>query len=197
MNLTALIDLLLRHAEIVVNDLVGVVRRGSALVLGGFPVTSLLVAKSSEDKSATLRAVVTALSAATKPEEHVEVRDAETRVNATISLSELSVKLMCAASECHDIDDDDIAFVSDTAIATLLGCLCDYSVDNRGDVGSWVRESAMKCFPVLVAALQTRNALTADQSQNIMAALLKQAFEKIDRIRCQALVTLVQLVRWW
>ena len=185
--------LLLRHAEIVVNDLVGVVRRGSALVLGGFPVTSLLAAKNSEDKSATLRAVITALSVATKPEEDVELRDAETRVNATISLSELSVKLMCA--ECHDIDDDDIAFVSDTAIATLLGCLCDYSVDNRGDVGSWVRESAMKCFPVLVAALQMRNALAADQSQNIMTALLKQAFEKIDRIRCQALVTLVQLVR--
>ena len=185
--------LLLRHAEIVVNDLVGVVRRGSALVLGGFPVTSLLAAKNSEDKSATLRAVITALSVATKPEEDVEMRDAETRVNATISLSELSVKLMCA--ECHDIDDDDIAFVSDTAIATLLGCLCDYSVDNRGDVGSWVRESAMKCFPVLVAALQMRNALAADQSQNIMTALLKQAFEKIDRIRCQALVTLVQLVR--
>jgi hypothetical protein len=32
----------------------------------------------------------------------------------------------------------------ETVVGALLACLKDYSTDNRGDVGSWVREAAMQ-----------------------------------------------------
>lgn len=128
--------LLLRYVEIVVNDFVGVVRCGLAFVLGGFFVISFFVAKNSEDKSVILCVVIMVLLVVMKLEEDVEMRDVEMWVNVMISFLELSVKLMCV--ECYDIDDDDIVFVLDIVIVILFGCLCDYSVDNCGDVGLWV-----------------------------------------------------------
>lgn len=97
----------------------------------------------------------------------------------------------------------------------------DYCMDNRGDVGSWVREAAMDAIPFLLAAAQrTRasrcDAETSDGEDNpigdstqtgehitlaltnvttIVAVLLKQAAEKIDRVRSAAFAALVQTLR--
>ena len=74
--------------------------------------------------------------------------------------------------------------------ACLVGC-SDYATDNRGDVGSWVREAAMRTMggvlnaltslyhgnPLLLSLLPTR---LLDQC---VGALLQQAVEKIDRGR--------------
>ena len=40
-----------------------------------------------------------------------------------------------------------VATVAGEVIDTLLGCMEDYCTDNRGDVGSWVREAAMEGAP--------------------------------------------------
>lgn len=69
----------------------------------------------------------------------VDQRDAETRRNAVIGLINVvrTVGPQCQSSEglnpeqCKKIYD---AFIQ---------CLSDYCTDNRGDVGSWVREQAM------------------------------------------------------
>ena len=83
-------------------------------------------------------------------------------------------------------------------ITTLYKALDDYALDRRGDVGSWVREEAMKALTVLVQLLiQTSTEdspeaktivenLGCDQPQffeTYVGSLLQQLAEKIDRIR--------------
>ena len=193
--------LLLKHADVLDSEPLGVIRRGSALVLGGFPPRMLCGphATSIEDtEHPAWRLAFAALVRATEPEENVELRDAETRVNAAYSLVEMVVSMLSFAHEARESSSltvSDIKFMSDCAVNTLLNCLHDYCVDNRGDVGSWIREAAMKSLPVLVGALQRHDALSSAQAQIIVQNVLKQSLEKIDRVRCQAIATLVQLVR--
>ena len=61
----------------------------------------------------------------------------------------------------------------------------------RGDVGSWVREAAMAAMPpslVLLClldpeAVQVSADEQADLTQRVMQALLKQAAERLARLR--------------
>lgn len=95
---------------------------------------------------------------------------------------------------------------------SLLAALEDYSVDNRGDVGSWVREAAMygleKCTYILcnkdssVSLIKsqgsgskvqnTGNVIGNDQMQplfdsniaaSVVGGIVKQAVEKMDKMR--------------
>lgn len=95
---------------------------------------------------------------------------------------------------------------------TLLGALEDYSVDNRGDVGSWVREAAMygleKCTYILckkdlsVSQRKSQCSDSKDQSKgqvigndevrplfdsniaaSVVGGIAKQAVEKMDKMR--------------
>ena len=74
-------------------------------------------------------------------------------------------------------------------------------MDNRGDVGSWVREAAMDAIPDLAAAAQaagggeTSGTLRPDRAREIVSALLKQAAEKIDRVRAAAGAALASMLR--
>jgi hypothetical protein len=52
--------------------------------------------------------------------------------------------------------------------AALLAALDDYSVDNRGDVGSWVREAALNAlerWTLRMASVPSTQLITADMSQ--------------------------------
>jgi len=96
--------------------------------------------------------------------------------------------------------------IVDRVVTALLLAMEDYQADNRGDVGSWVREAAMIGLEKLVCKLANISAaiqqqpqnespstneeeqpspplLTPDLSRKVMNALLKQSVEKIDRIR--------------
>lgn len=75
------------------------------------------------------------------------------------------------------------------ATALLIG-LDDYATDNRGDVGSWVREASMVGLDSLLLKLARIQLARPDTliyppllSQRVFPALLKQAVEKIDRVR--------------
>ena len=85
------------------------------------------------------------------------------------------------------------------ALATALEAFEDYAIDNRGDVGSWVREAAMRvCVRLVrVATGSGRAGLLAEGaaapeggactlSTAIAASIVKQAAEKIDRVRATA-----------
>ena len=82
-------------------------------------------------------------------------------------------------------------------------CLKDYSMDNRGDVGSWVREAAMLALERLVPLVVARDAQRGSHElawlsdalvKRILDALVQQLCEKIDRIRLRAGATLRALV---
>lgn len=184
--------LLLTHANVVVHEPLGVIRRGSALILGSMPTRMLAAPISSTDQTPAWKTAFEALIKASIPEANADTRDAETRVNATMSLTDLAIALLdsLSASEAER--------VAERAIDALLECLGDYSVDKRGDVGSWVREASMGGLPLIIAAVQKYGvgaSLSDARATRVFAALLKQASEKIDRTRMQALRTLVLLTR--
>lgn len=73
---------------------------------------------------------------------------------------------------------------------SLFNALEDYSVDNRGDVGSWVRTSAMngleKCTYILCKrdkSVGSESFFDANIATNLVGGLVKQAVEKMDRLR--------------
>ena len=126
--------------------------------------------------------------------------DAEARRNSVLALSTLCSAL--GAAVCEALQPPSSAAVSaspqrlcDVALRAFVEGLDDYATDNRGDVGSWVREAAMKAIERLalqVAALQRLEedgalsegrGFPAAAIREVVCALLKQAVEKIDRVR--------------
>lgn len=88
----------------------------------------------------------------------------------------------------------------------ILKNLEDYSTDQRGDVGSWIREESMKCLGLvvpIVTQLERPNLngmeedvyISVESHTQIIGKVLKQASERIDRTRVcagQTLETILQ-----
>lgn len=66
--------------------------------------------------------------------------------------------------------------------------LTEYTQDNRGDIGAWVREAALLGLQGLTLALCKVNAslLAKDTVTKVVAGAIQQAVEKIDRTRALA-----------
>ncbi len=80
---------------------------------------------------------------------------------------------------------------------TLLADMEDYTIDSRGDIGSWIREASMNCFlQTLKCAAMYCTEYLEDRQRNsrLMSALLKQAVEKIDRVRVTAGSVLIPIL---
>ena len=85
------------------------------------------------------------------------------------------------------------------AFAAVMAAFGDYAMDNRGDVGSWVREAAMAVGASMLRLQVTETSaqggeLIAEMCQRMFPALVKQAVEKIDRLRGVAGTTLQGLL---
>ncbi|XP_054834782.1 tubulin-specific chaperone D [Eublepharis macularius] len=70
----------------------------------------------------------------------------------------------------------------------LLDGLNDYTTDNRGDVGAWVREAAMTSLMEMTLLLTQHEPalINSNVSKQIMCCLAQQSAEKIDRFRAHA-----------
>lgn len=64
----------------------------------------------------------------------------------------------------------------------LLKALEEYTIDNRGDIGAWVREASMNVLHQLLKACPV-DRVEADIVHSIMSCLAQQSVEKIDRTR--------------
>ncbi|XP_031113928.1 tubulin-folding cofactor D [Ipomoea triloba] len=123
-------------------------RRGSALAVGILP--SGFLAKGWKN-------VLSKLCRACEIEENPEDRDAEARVNAVKGLVSVCETLTHTKQISDFFSEEDcislFLVIKNEVIQSLLRALDDYSVDNRGDVGSWVREAAIegleKCTYIL------------------------------------------------
>lgn len=182
-------------------------KRGSALALSVLPYEFLI---------ADWRIILKTLCAACLVPENPDDRDAETRVNAVRGLATVCETLTGA---CIDStlsvpasEESLLDVIKNAVVDCLFKALEDYSVDNRGDVGSWVREAAMealeKCNYIICRSLtvftgsgiKMRQAYTLDEGymsdmqkenslfdSNLAARLIggiaKQAVEKIDKVR--------------
>lgn len=76
-------------------------------------------------------------------------------------------------------------------VPVLQDCLQDYSVDARGDVGSWTREAAVAAFRHLVNDPRTA-AEAANVLRTIVPGCLQQCFGKIDNLRSTAVALLAE-----
>lgn len=133
-------------------------------------------------------------------QENPEDRDAEARVNAVKGLVSVC-ETLTRERECLDTlmeeDDKSLHFlIRNNVMTTLFKALDDYSVDNRGDVGSWVREAAMdgieRCSYILCKKEQkcstsengeARSFFDADLATTLVGGIIKQAVEKMDKLR--------------
>lgn len=76
-----------------------------------------------------------------------------------------------------------------SALEALLGGFSDYTTDQRGDVGSWVRASTIGAFSALVCAgtLLSGRGRGRQGGQGVVdcavGAMAKQAVERLDGVR--------------
>lgn len=150
-------------------------------------------------------------------QENPEDRDAEARVNAVKGLISVCETLTQAQehSSIHSGEDEISLFhlIKDEVMASLFKALNDYSVDNRGDVGSWVREAAMDGLEMCTYILCKRDSMSsttkpqgvesiselpnsfteernktnslfdANLATDLVSGIIKQAVEKMDKLR--------------
>lgn len=141
------------------------VRRGSALAIGVFPnelLTSqwrnVLLKLCGCCKIEVIYAVANITSILSQVQllcyqntsllqENPEERDAEARVNAVKGLVSVCETLVSGReNNANSFTENDFSlfiFIKNEVMTSLFKALDDYSVDNRGDVGSWVREAAL------------------------------------------------------
>ncbi|XLU32219.1 hypothetical protein S245_068285 [Arachis hypogaea] len=114
------------------------VRRGSALAIGVLPYELL---------AGQWRNVALKLCGCCAIEKNPEDRDAEARVNAVRGLISICETLISGREDAAtSLIENDISLsvlIKNEVMMSLFKALDDYSVDNRGDVGSWVREAAL------------------------------------------------------
>lgn len=144
-------------------------------------------------------------------------RDAEARVNAVKGLvSVCEILTQDKTNSDITLGENDISLfllIKNEVMMCLLKALDDYSVDNRGDVGSWVREVAMdglaRCTYILckrdfvdytgrsfegepMVEFHDRDMIENNQlspffdkslATDIIGGICKQAVEKMDKLR--------------
>ncbi|XP_057955692.1 tubulin-folding cofactor D isoform X2 [Malania oleifera] len=195
------------------------VRRGSALAIGVLPYEFL---------EKRWRVVLLRLCRSCAIEDIPEDRDAEARVNAVKGLVSVCETLTEAKehSDFLPMEDDMSLFllIKNEVMMSLFKALDDYSVDNRGDVGSWVREAAIdgleRCTYMLckkdtmifqskqygvesslekpnsevVENRQTRSLFDVNLANCVVGGIVKLAVEKIDKLRETAAKTLQRIL---
>jgi tubulin-specific chaperone D len=161
-------------------------RRGFTLALGALP-KHLLVPR--------LEEIVSRLLSSIRVEKEKSKRDAETRRNSARSIIRVvrSVGVECGGKDVEMlVSKDQISSIFDG----LIGGMNDYSIDRRGDVGSWVRMASMESLEELTTILaDTEHRLSQSNVVLMMANVCRQMADKIDRVREAAGKTLERLLR--
>ncbi|KAI8636410.1 tubulin folding cofactor D C terminal-domain-containing protein [Parasitella parasitica] len=161
-------------------------RRGYGLALGKIDY---------HQHSGWLHKVIMQLCSSSQVQENPVANDAESKRNAVIGLHEILANLGDDIKSAVSYDDFQIV------MSSLEACLTDYSTDQRGDVGSWVRIPSMELLNEVlarVAKLDVRSVgqryLEKSSTSHLLAALLKQSVERIDKVRSIAGRVLCDLI---
>ena len=144
-------------------------------------------------------------------------------MNSVRGLISVCETLTASFDQSSNGGDSLYAYIKDYVMRALFRALDDYAVDNRGDVGSWVREAAMdalkRCSFILckrdIVALRAASATGHESelgdmevnasstahllfdsgiAQDLVAGIAKQAVEKIDKMREIAIKTMQRIL---
>lgn len=140
-------------------------------------------------------------------QDNPEYRDAEARVNAVRGLVGVCGTLTEAREPLCVLSEEDITslylLIKTDVMMSLFKALDDYSVDKRGDVGSWVRLAAIdgleRCAQILCerdhhfcSGIKIDDILNnshktslfdSELATRLVAGIAKQAVEKLDKVR--------------
>lgn len=141
------------------------VRRGAALAFGKFP--TWLIARYPR----IIDAILTSLHL----ENNTAVADVESRVYAIQSIPHV----LEFAINSNDFDR------IGQSLDSLLVALEDYSTDNRGDIGSWVREAAaISAVDILcMCSLAAFEPSLVTKSRLLVCKIIRLTIERIGRVR--------------
>ncbi|KAF5295539.1 hypothetical protein FQR65_LT10402, partial [Abscondita terminalis] len=151
---------------------VQVIRMGHALALGAMPAFML-----GPYLERTIKALLKTLII-TKD----TLKWAECRKDALKALSSIFVTMKFYFKS--DFTEEFLNVIYDS----LLNALSEYTQDNRGDIGAWVREAAMTTLQTLTLLLAKHrpDVLVQEIVSKVAAGVAQQAVEKIDRTRALA-----------
>lgn len=83
---------------------------------------------------------------------------------------------------------------------SFIDALTDYSTDQRGDIGSWIRIIALESLGKALALLQAPTSLTRSVVEEALGGIFKQSVEKLEPCRAEAYKTLKNIrtagIRW-
>ncbi|XP_020697787.1 tubulin-folding cofactor D isoform X1 [Dendrobium catenatum] len=132
--------------------------------------------------------------------------DAEARVNAVRGLVSVCETLTRGSSNSSSEENSIHSFIKNDVMRTLFDALDDYAIDNRGDVGSWVRDAAMdaleRCtyilckYDNLMASNQLSTLFDETIATELIKGIAKQAVEKMDKIRGIAARILQRIIHY-
>lgn len=117
------------------------------------------------------------------PKQNSETDDADSRKQAVKSLAQVALNIGLV-----NFDEKNIQKLFNT----LYKSMQDYTLDRRGDVGSWVREEAMRSLTIIIqncankkihAQFEKELGPEAEFYERYINALMQQLVEKIDRVR--------------
>ncbi|KAN0025684.1 hypothetical protein ACTFIU_010278 [Dictyostelium citrinum] len=207
-----LLELIDSHCKILKSDINRSARRGSSLLLGSLPFNSAKLSKE------LLTRVINELIASIFQEDP-KFKDIETRVNSISSLYKIGVyilNLIFKEISTFNIEENEeekrkeflksYNYVEFIKIWNCLGSATnDYSIDKRGDIGSWVRELSCKVlFDFIKLIYQNNNnnnnnlsfetIINEKMITEFISKLFQLSGEKLDKIRDVACNIIHQLL---
>ena len=93
-------------------------------------------------------------------------------------------RLGVRCSYCSETESDSLVVLSEgvAILETIIAGFDDYTNDQRGDVGSWVRLASIASISKILPLAQG-DLLTQERLDRIVASLLKQTVERLDNVR--------------
>ncbi|XP_056143333.1 tubulin-specific chaperone D isoform X2 [Lampris incognitus] len=123
-----------------------------------------------------------------------DVNFVEARRDAVSAMAQVCIKAGVNARGSPDsfLCSENVADV----YAVLFDGMSDYTISSRGDLGAWVRMSAMTSLMdiTLLVVASAPELLSPDLVKRMMCCLAQQAAEKIDRFRAHAGTVFLQLL---
>jgi len=106
----------------------------------------------------------------------------ETRRYALRSLANIAIQPIALATD-----------VIHAIVQAAISALSDYSTDQRGDIGSWIRITGLAALSQMLSVPTICCQLDQDMVDSAIGVIVKQGVEKLEPCRSQAYTTLSQL----